>query len=79
MSLIRKPFDDREEFPGEVFEEPTLTQQHFFKETKAFMSQLDAEVKKAKDSEDSDKLKKANLALRDFVLRLGSDPSPDNN
>lgn len=33
MSLIRKPFDDREEFPGEVFEEPTLTQQHFFKET----------------------------------------------
>lgn len=33
MSLIRKPFDDREEFPGEVFEEPTLTQQHFFNET----------------------------------------------
>lgn len=40
--------------------------------TKDFMSQLDSEVKKAKDSEDMEKLKKANLALRDFVLRLGS-------
>lgn len=40
--------------------------------TKYFMSQLDSEVKKAKDSEDTDKLKKANLALRDFVLRLSS-------
>lgn len=40
--------------------------------TKDFMSQLDSEVKKAKDSEDAEKLKKANLALRDFVLRLGS-------
>ena len=40
--------------------------------TKNFMSQLDSEVKKAKDSEDMEKLKKANLALRDFVLRLGS-------
>lgn len=40
--------------------------------TKDFMSQLDSEVKKAKDSVDMEKLKKANLALRDFVLRLGS-------
>lgn len=40
--------------------------------TKDFMSQLDSEVKKAKDSEDTEKLKKANLALRDFVLRLSS-------
>ena len=40
--------------------------------TKDFMSQLDSEVKKAKDSEDMEKLKKANLASRDFVLRLGS-------
>lgn len=40
--------------------------------TKDFMSQFDSEVKKAKDSEDMEKLKKANLALRDFVLRLGS-------
>lgn len=47
--------------------------------TKAFMSQLDDEVKKAKDSEDSEKLKKANMALRDFVLKLGSVPSPDDN
>lgn len=44
--------------------------------TKDFMHQLDSEVKKAKDSEDMDKLKKANAALRDFVLRLGS---PDVN
>lgn len=41
--------------------------------TKAFMSQFDDAVKKAKDSEDSEKLKNANKALRDFVLRLGSD------
>ena len=46
--------------------------------TKDFMSQLDSEVKKAKDSEDKEKLMKANLALRDFVLRLGSpDVEPD--
>lgn len=45
--------------------------------TKDFMSQLDSEVKKAKDSEDLEKLKKANLALRDFVLRLGSPDVPD--
>ena len=46
--------------------------------TKDFMSTLDSEVKKAKDSEDMEKLKKANLALRDFVLRLGSpDVEPD--
>lgn len=41
-------------------------------ETKDFMHQLDSEVKNAKDSEDMEKLKKANMALRDFVLRLGS-------
>lgn len=46
-------------------------------QTKDFMSQLDSEVKKAKDSEDMEKLKKANLALRDFVLRLGSPDVPD--
>ena len=45
--------------------------------TKDIMSQLDSEVKKAKDSEDIEKLKKANLALRDFVLRLGSPDVPD--
>ena len=45
--------------------------------TKDFMSQLDSEVKKAKDSEDIQKLKKANLALRDFVLRLSSPDVPD--
>ena len=42
------------------------------------MAQLDQDVKNAKDSEDSAKLKKANEALRDFVLRLGSD-SPDSD
>ena len=47
--------------------------------TKEFMSQLDNEVKKAKDSEDSEKLKKANMALRDFVIRLGSDSEPNLN
>lgn len=46
--------------------------------TKDFMSQLDSEVKKAKDSEDLEKLKKANLALRDFVLRLSSPDVPDD-
>lgn len=47
--------------------------------TKDFMSQLDSAVKKAKDSEDMEKLKKANLALRDFVLRLGSPDVPDSS
>ena len=47
--------------------------------TKAFMSQFDDAVKKAKDSEDSEKLRQANLALRDFVLRLGSDSDSNNN
>jgi hypothetical protein len=46
--------------------------------TKDFMSQLDSEVKNAKDSEDAEKLKKANLALRDFVLRLSSPDVPDD-
>lgn len=46
--------------------------------TKDFMSQLDSEVKKAQDSEDIEKLKKANLALRDFVLRLSSPDVPDD-
>lgn len=45
--------------------------------TKDFMSQLDSEVKKAKDSENAEKLKKANLALRDFVLRLSSPDVPE--
>ena len=45
--------------------------------TKEFMSQLDSEVKKAKDSKDMEKLKNANLALRDFVLRLGSPAVPE--
>lgn len=47
--------------------------------TKAFMSQFDNAVKQAKDSEDSEKLKKANMALRDFVLRLGSDFETPHN
>ena len=46
--------------------------------TRDFMAQLDSEVKKAQDSEDMEKLNKANLALRDFVLRLGS-PDVDND
>ena len=47
-------------------------------QTKDFMSQLDSEIKQSKDSEDMEKLKKANLALRDFVLRLGSPYAPDS-
>ena len=47
--------------------------------TKSFMSQFDQEVKKAKDSEDSEKLRKANNALRDFILRLGSDSSDSDH
>lgn len=47
--------------------------------TKAFMSQFDEAVKKVKDSAEAHKLIKANKALRDFVLRLGSDPENSNN
>lgn len=42
--------------------------------TKHFMSQFDDEVKKLKDSEENEKLRNANKSLRDFVLRLGSEP-----
>lgn len=45
--------------------------------TKHFMSQFDDEVKKLKDSEEAEKLRNANKALRDFVLRLGSDIKDD--
>lgn len=71
---LRQSFDNLNDF-----EKMDLTDSRYqqwlsdkVEKTKYFMSQLDSEVKKAKDSEDMEKLKKANLALRDFVLRLGS-------
>lgn len=77
---LRQSFDKLNDFEKMDFADSRY--QQFLSDrvdkTKAFMRQLDSEVQKAKDSEDSDKLKKANLALRDFVLRLGSDPSDDN-
>lgn len=74
------PVDLRQSFDKlNDFEKMDLTDSRYqqwlsdkVEKTKDFMSQLDSEVKKAKDSEDMEKLKKANLALRDFVLRLGS-------
>lgn len=78
---LRQSFDKLDDFQKMDITDSRYTQflSDKIEKTKAFMSQLDAEVKKAKDSEDSEKLKKANMALRDFVLRLGSDPSPDDN
>nr|DAH82662.1 MAG TPA: hypothetical protein [Microviridae sp.] len=76
---LRQSFDKLDDF-----EKMDLTDSRYqqwlsdkVEKTKDFMSQLDSEVKKAKDSEDMEKLKKANLALRDFVLRLGSPDVPD--
>ena len=76
---LRQSFDKLDDF-----EKMDLTDSRYqqwlsekVEKTKDFMSQLDSEVKKAKDSEDMQKLKKANLALRDFVLRLSSPDVPD--
>ena len=78
---LRQSFDKLDDFQKMDITDSRYTQflSDRIEKTKAFMSQLDDEVKKAKDCEDSEKLKKANMALRDFVLRLGSDPSPDDN
>ena len=78
---LRQSFDKLDDFQKMDITDSRYTQflSDRIEKTKAFMSQLDDEVKKAKDSLDSEKLNKANLALRDFVLRLGSDPSPDEN
>ena len=80
-SDLRQSFDKLDDF--QKMEITDSRYQQFLSDkvekTKAFMSQLDDAVKKAKDSEDSEKLRKANLALRDFVLRLGSDSEPSKN
>ena len=80
-SDLRQSFDKLDDF--QKMEITDSRYQQFLSDkvekTKAFMSQLDDAVKKAKDSEDSEKLRKANLALRDFVLRLGSDPDSTKN
>ena len=74
-SDLRQSFDKLNDF--EKMDMTDSRYQQFLSDkiekTKAFMSQFDDAVKKAKDSEDSEKLIKANKALRDFVLRLGSD------
>lgn len=80
-SDLRQSFDKLDDF--QKMEITDSRYQQFLSDkvekTKAFMSQLDDAVKKAKDSEDSEKLRKANLALRDFVLRLGSDSESSKN
>ena len=80
-SDLRQSFDKLDDF--QKMEITDSRYQQFLSDkvekTKAFMSQLDDAVKKAKDSVDSEKLRKANLALRDFVLRLGSDSEPSIN
>lgn len=77
---LRQSFDKLNDF-----EKMDLTDSRYqqflsdrLEQTKHFMSQLDYEIKQAKDSEDNEKLKKANLALRDFVLRLGSPDVSDD-
>lgn len=71
---LRQSFDKLNDFEKMDLTDSRYTQwlSDKVEKTKAFMSQLDSEVKKAKDSEDMEKLKKANMALRDFVIRLGS-------
>lgn len=78
-SDLRQSFDKLNDF-----EKMDLTDSRYqqwlsdkVEKTKDFMSQLDSELKKAQDSEDIEKLKKANQALRDFVLRLGSPDDSD--
>lgn len=77
---LRQSFDKLNDFEKMDLTDSRYTQwlSDKVEKTKDFMSQLDNEVKKAKDSEDMEKLKKANMALRDFVLRLGSPDSLDS-
>ena len=77
---LRQSFDKLNDFEKMDLTDSRYQQWHSDKveKTKDFMFQLDSEVKKAKDSGDMEKLKKANLALRDFVLRLGSPDVPDD-
>ena len=76
---LRQSFDKLNDFEKMDLTDSRYTQwlSDKVEKTKDFMSQLDNEVKKAKDSEDLEKLKKANMALRDFVLRLGSSDVPE--
>ena len=78
-SVLRQSFDKLNDF--EKMDITDSRYQQFLSDridkTKAFMSQFDDAVKKAKDFKDSQKLIKANKALRDFVLRLGSDSDID--
>ena len=78
---LRASFDKLDDFQKMDMTDSRYTQflSDKVERTKAFMKELDNEVKKAKDSEDSEKLRKANLALRDFVLRLGSDSESIKN
>lgn len=47
--------------------------------TKQFMKDFDSALAKLKDSEETSKLKAAQMSLRDFILRLGSDDESDNS
>lgn len=78
---LRQSFDKLDDFQKMDMTDSRYSQflSDRVEKTKAFMSQLDAEIKNAKDSEDASKLKKANEALRDFVIRLGSDTSDSGN
>lgn len=78
---LRQSFDKLNDFEKMDLTDSRYTQwlSDKVEKTKEFMSQLDSEVKKAKDSEDMVKLKKANMALRDFVLRLGSPDVPSED
>lgn len=78
---LRQSFDKLDDFQKMQLTDSRYSQflSDRVEKTKAFMSQLDDEIKKANDSEDLSKLKKANDALRDFVLRLGSDSSDSDD
>ena len=78
---LRASFDKLDDFQKMDMTDSRYTQflSDKVEKTKSFMKELDDEVKTAKASEDSEKLKKANMALRDFVLRLGSDPVTSKN
>lgn len=80
-SVLRQSFDKLNDF--EKMDITDSRYQQFLSDrvekTKAFMSQFDDAVKKAKDFKDSQKLIKANKALRDFVLRLGTDSDSDTS
>lgn len=73
-SDLRSQFDKLNDFDKMEFNDSRYAQwlSDRVQKTKDFMNEYDSKVSSLKDSDEAYKLKEANKALRDFVLRLSS-------